>query len=380
MARRDKKSDYTPHYPLSVLPESFSEAFFAEAGRLDERNPTVADTQDYCRNEAAVRVLENIYRREPFDAIYERYSLFGTAGRMVAARLGVPYVLEVNAPLVREAPQYRELGSADLARAVERYLFTSADHIVTVSTALRDYVINIAPGAQVTVVANGVNLERFNDEADGVGWRRRLAASDDDFVVGFVGRVRPWHGVEHLIDAVGSLAAADNSLRLCIVGNCGDLAGELADRCRAAGLDGRVTFTGAVAPDEIPAVLQSMDVLTAPYPDVPDFYFSPLKVFEYMAAARPIVASATGQIVEVLSHEKTALLVPPGDVTALADALGRLRRDPALRRKLGRCARADATANHSWAQRMETVAGILNELSNPAQTGGIDHANPIQAG
>ena len=73
-----------------------------------------------------------------------------------------------------------------------------------------------------------------------------------------------------------------------------------------------MTITGAVAHEAVPRYLAEMDVGVAPYPDLPTFYFSPLKIFEYAAARVPIVASAVGQIAEILVHRKSALLHPPG--------------------------------------------------------------------
>ena len=116
----------------------------------------------------------------------------------------------------------------------------------------------------------------------------------------------------------------------------------------ARGLREAALFTGAVAPHQVPGLLASMDVAVAPYPKLANFYFSPLKVYEYMAAGLPVVASRIGQLTQVLRHEETGLLCPPGDAAALAAALERLRCDPALRKRLGAAARATALKKHTW--------------------------------
>ena len=102
-----------------------------------------------------------------------------------------------------------------------------------------------------------------------------------------------------------------------------------------------------------------MDVAVAPYPALANFYFSPLKILEYMAAGRAIVASAIGQINELIAHGKTGLLCPPGDSAQLAAALHRLKADTPLSRRLGEAARSDVVCNHTW----DAVASRIVELA-----------------
>src|SRR5207249_3778339 len=116
----------------------------------------------------------------------------------------------------------------------------------------------------------------------------------------------------------------------------------------ARGLTNAAVLTGVVAPGEVPGLLTSMDAAVAPYPDSKRFYFSPLKVYEYMAAGRAVVASRVGQLEAVIQHEINGLLCSPADPGALATALSRLRREPELRDRLGRAARATVLQGHTW--------------------------------
>jgi glycosyltransferase involved in cell wall biosynthesis len=107
-----------------------------------------------------------------------------------------------------------------------------------------------------------------------------------------------------------------------------------------------------------------MDAAVAPYPDLTPFYFSPLKVFEYMAAGLPVVASRVGQLSSLIEDGWNGLLCPPGDPAALAASLDRLRQDPALRARLGQTARTAVLAHNSWdsvAQRSLSLAGLRPE-------------------
>jgi glycosyltransferase involved in cell wall biosynthesis len=101
-----------------------------------------------------------------------------------------------------------------------------------------------------------------------------------------------------------------------------------------------------------------MDVAVAPYPKLENFYFSPLKVYEYMAAGLPVIASRIGQIAEVINHQLTGWLVPPGDAGALIEGFSQLQTLPELRRRMGRAARECALKNHTWSQSLRRIFDV----------------------
>jgi glycosyltransferase involved in cell wall biosynthesis len=160
-----------------------------------------------------------------------------------------------------------------------------------------------------------------------------------------------------LIDAFALLRRAAPEARLLIVGD-GPERGRLAGRATCLGVEGVVDWTGAVGPEQVPELLGRMDVAVAPYPEMERFYFSPLKLYEYMAAGLAVVASRVGQVAEVVRDGETGVLVPPGDAVALAEVLGRLQEDPRLRARLGEAARAEVVANHTWGRVVERVLEI----------------------
>jgi len=357
-------------YPVHQLPTTSEPEFLNGANDLDPDKQMLREAKDYYRKEEVERTLATIYEAEPFDLVYERYSLFSTAGCVFARSNNLPFVLEVNAPLVLESGEYRQLSQLALARSVEKFLFTEANHIVSVSERLKEYILGVAPKAQVTVVPNGVTLDRY-EASDGKFWRAKLQPTiEAGLMIGFVGSVKPWHGVDLLIEALAQVNSKTNDAQLCIIGN-GDekYEMELRDRCRQHNLSDRVTFVGAVPHDEVPSVLKSMDVLVAPYPDLENFYFSPLKVFEYMAAGRPIIASAIGQITDILTHEQTTLLVPPGDCAALAAAINRLQHQPELGKNLAAAALEEVRQHHTWRQRLLTIGDIVQSCLPGAASG-----------
>lgn len=293
----------------------------------------------------------------PFDLLYERYALWSFAGMSYASERGVPGVLEVNAPLIEEQARHRVLVDRRGAEQVARRLFERATAVVAVSAAVAEWVRarSRRPGG-VHVVPNGVDPGRFSVDAG----RSRDAAM---FTVGFVGSLKPWHGVDALVRAVALLArredqSAERGWRLLVVGD-GPQRDALTALVDACGLAHATTFTGAVDPGRIPALLGGMDVAAAPYSDAADDYFSPLKLYEYLAAGVPVVASDVGQAGETLREADTGVLTAPGDVVALAAALDWLRRDPESRR-------AFAAAGRDWVLRERTwtaVAGRILELA-----------------
>jgi glycosyltransferase involved in cell wall biosynthesis len=168
----------------------------------------------------------------------------------------------------------------------------------------------------------------------------------------------PWKGVDVLIEA---LALVPEAHGLIVGGHAGepDL-GRVTRLADQLGIADRITFTGLVEPANVAAFLQSADVLVLPNPAsaISTRFTSPLKLFEYLAAGRAIVASDLPAIREVLHDEVEALLVPPGNADALAAAIRRLLNDRALGSRLARAA-ADAAPQYSWERRAERLEALL---------------------
>ncbi len=174
-------------------------------------------------------------------------------------------------------------------------------------------------------------------------------------MVGFSGTLKPWHGVECLLHAMRKLLGARSEARLLLIGEGRGRKG-LERLCRELGLDGRVHFTGAVPHDEVADYLAAADVLVAPYVSAEHAWFSPLKVAEYRAVGRAVVASGISQVRESLGEAQGVVLVPPGDEDALAESLRVLARNPGRRQRL-----ADAAAASSrWTWR-DLVRQMLRE-------------------
>ena len=293
-------------------------------------------------------MLDALHAEAPVDLVYERYSLWGRTASAWARRRGVHHVLEVNAPLPLEQARHRSLTDPAAADHVARAALTEAGVVVCVSEGVAAWARSQrARAGGVHTVPNGVDTARVR--------RAPFRAAPEVFTIGFVGTLKPWHGVAELVDAVGLLHRSDPRYHLLLVGE-GPERESLARRVAAAGLDQVVEMTGQVAPTDVPGLLARMDVGVAPYPQLPDFYFSPLKIYEYLAAGLPVVATAVGDLA-ALVDPRVGELVPAGDPAALAAALAGLRADPQRRERMAARARAVAEAEHGWDR---VLSDILN--------------------
>jgi glycosyltransferase involved in cell wall biosynthesis len=308
-------------------------------------------------------------RQGPFELVYERYSLWSFAGMEYARQMGVPALLEVNAPLVEEEAQHRDLVDRAGAERVAGRVFGAATALLAVSEEVATY-LHRFPGAhgKVHVVPNGVNPARFPGPT-----KPARARTPDTFTVGFVGTLKPWHGLLILVEAFAQLHQRQPNARLLIVGD-GPERESIEAAVSARGLQEAVHYAGAVAPGEVAGWLASMDVGVAPYPRLEQFYFSPLKVYEYMAAGLPVVASRLGQLEQLIRHGLTGWLTTAGDAAELAQALEHLARSPELRQRLGQAARADVLQEHTWAAVAERILRLAG-LEESGQSESVKHAS-----
>lgn len=296
--------------------------------------------------QAASASVSDMVRAGGYDLVYERYSLFST----VIAECGVPGILEVNAPLIDEQRTHRVLVDEQAADAALQEQVQAALATICVSDPVCDWVIARTEGTRVFTVPNGVNVHRITPQPESPGAH----------VVTFVGTLKPWHGVDVLLRA---RAQAHKDWQLRIIGD-GPMRAELDDLARSLGID--VDFRGAVAPDAIPQHMAGTAIGVAPYPAMDtdsDQYFSPLKVYEYMAAGLPVVASRVGQLPEIMGE--SAYLVPPSDPEALAAALDALVANPVERARVGSDNRRQAEREHSWTGTVDHIlahAGVKEDV------------------
>lgn len=287
--------------------------------------------------------------------VYERLASLQSLGATFQRR-GVPWVLESNALLYEEARQRGSLALQRIARRIELASYRQCDAVVCVSEALRSQLVAAAGigESKVIVLPNGVDTARF-DPARAVP--RRVY---QEFTVGFVGSLYGWQRVDLLIDAVAALDAAGIPIRAVIVGDGPERAAwERRARERAPGL---VHFAGRASWDEVPSWIAGFDAGFSGQDAATDgraVYFSPLKLYEYLAMATPVVATASEDAARLIGAGGAGALFAPGDAAdlrrALASAIARREELAAI----GAVARAEIIARHSWDAR---VRQLLDQL------------------
>ena len=258
----------------------------------------------------ARRVIEDALADGAPDLLIERHSLFSDAGWRVSARLGTPWVLEVNAPLAAERARYEVLRRPAWAARWERDVLQAAPVVVAVSRWLERWLVEEIGCRRVAVVHNGTD-GLAGDRARG---RALLRAGPGEPLLGFVGSSRPWHGVDRLARVARAVGA-----RAVLVGAVDGV------------LEGPIT-PGHLGPQDLADVVAALDVGLAPYPADAPPWFCPLKVLDYRAQGTPVVASDVGECRALVGEGGE--VVPPDDDDALIDAarawLGR-RATPAVR-------------------------------------------------
>jgi glycosyltransferase involved in cell wall biosynthesis len=318
-----------------------------------------SDVQGVLLNRAVSRSGRLLANRLRPSFVYQRHRSFLLAGASVAKTCGAALVLEWNGSAVWS----RAAGWAErlpierpfdpLLASNERSIVRSADLVVAVSAPAA--AAAIAAGSQIertVVVPNGVDFDRVVACTKGLDRTERPRPR-----IGWIGSFGPWHGAEVLIRALCVMPA---EVELLMIGDgssrtaCQSLAEQL-------GVSARIEWAGALPHCDALQLLVRCDLLASPHTPLPgqEFFGSPTKIFEYMALGRPIVASALGQIAEVLEDGLTARLVPPGDVQALANAVVELLKREDRGAALGRAAQSEARRRHTWEHRAEDVLNAL---------------------
>lgn len=289
------------------------------------------------------------------DLVYERNGLFRTGIAMACKRLKIPYILFVEADEILEHDFLDKPMKGILrwrAKQMFRYNLHSADYITCVSKSLKSHLVNswdVSPD-KIAVFPNKVDVQWFRpDSVMRSDFRETLDVKDHPVVI-FVGNFYEWHDTVTLLEAFSKVLAVHPDARLVMVGD-GDRRSAMVQYAAELDIEHAVQFTGLVAHSDVPGLLNAADLAVAPVPPkIRDSWLSPLKVYEYMASGTAVIASANGQLMDVIQDGFNGCLVPPGDVTAMTSALKRLIEDEELRTRLGKQARQDAIKNHSWNQ------------------------------
>lgn len=329
-------------------------------GRLKVLLPRqVYELAEFAYSWVAYQRLATAIKHDRPDGIYERYNLYLMAGIWAKKRFGLPLILEVNAPMAVERRQYGGLSWPRLADWAELYVWKRADVILPVTQVLADYMVTkgIDP-ARIRVISNAINLDHYTNLPSVEQAKARFGLTGR-LVVGFTGFVREWDRLDRIMVWVAQRAAQHN-VHLLVIGD-GPARAEIEACAAKLGVRDRLTFTGVVAREQVPALSMAFDIAlqTALVP-----YASPLCLFEYLALGKAIVAPDQPNHYEILTSGVDALLYDPVDPAGIEKALDALCNDEKMRTHIA-VAAADVIARKqlTWRQHASKVAALFSNIA-----------------
>ncbi len=294
-------------------------------------------------------------RRDAVDVVHVQWSLDPTFDRAVWSilkGLGCPVVYTVHNLL----PHARRRGDVDRYRRLYRAASGLVAHTSATAAVLRRrFGVHDLP---IAVAPHGPLLEEQACLTRGAA-RAKLGLPAGVPIVLFAGLVEPYKGLDDLIDAFGLLARQDRSAWLVVAGRPNYPAETSRSRLEARGLAERTRFDLRFLPrEELAAYLCAADVVALPYREVT----SSGMLLSALRFARPVVATAVGDLAELIRDGETGVLVPPGDPEALAGALERILRDPDLGRRLGAAGRRATIEQGSWERAARETIGLYRRV------------------
>jgi glycosyltransferase involved in cell wall biosynthesis len=270
------------------------------------------------------------------------------------------WLVRMGLPTVYEAHVAPNRGQRWLLRKITRHSLLRS--VVVLTSFLRQRFLDMGFSSdQIIVLPDGVDLDLFESLPSKDDCRRQLGLPLERPIIGYIGRFRTLEmekGIPELVEAMRGLSSVNGAepLLLCVGGPM-DAVPTYLELARRIGIpQDRLRFVDRVPNTEVPYWIRAFDVALAPFPWVDHYayFMSPLKLFEYMAAGVPILATDLPSIREVLRHGENAWLVPPGDPKALTEGIRHLLENPNLAERLARQAREDVR-QYTWKRRAAVI-------------------------
>jgi len=296
--------------------------------------------------------------RQPDAVLYERHAYFMFMGVLLARCLKRPIVLEVNE--LAGFTRARGLIMECLARRIDAWVFSLANHILCVSSVLADEVQQRgASSERIHVLPNAIDPNRFRSPGADQSLRSRLGLKRS-IVIGHVGLFYRWDRLDVLIEVVRSIRALHPHIKVLLVGDGPEME-NLKRTAFRLGMEREVIFPGPVPRDDVPAYIDAMDICVLPDSNA---FGSPIALFEFMAMGKPCVVPDLGPMRDVVDDNVNGIMFPHGEYGDLQKALVRFIEDPALRTQVGARARDTVLQRHTWAANARFVVQLaLGESS-----------------
>ncbi len=305
-----------------------------------------------------------IIKQEKPDLVISRLDVYLFSTWFVTNYFHVPWIIEADSPEVYEYRRfythYKKLPQIDTL--IERFNVRTAREVFVVSNLIKKYYVDQGGDPRkIHVIPNGADEEKIVPFQKDEYLKRQFELSDE-LVIGFIGSFHYWHGIDNLMKIMEKILGSEKNVKFLLVGSGGIREKDLHDFVKTNHYDENVIFTGLVPHDEMGKYVSIMDIVLAPYPNLDFFYFSPMKIYEYMAAGKAVVASGIGQIAEVIKNGENGLLFPPDEVEKMAEGIRGLIHNSKFREKLGRNARRDIETKHSWTMRGKKLSELCERV------------------
>lgn len=314
-------------------------------------------------NFSAGKKIRKAFRYKGYDLLYERYAIFNWCGVREAKRVKIPVILEVN--YTSHTPLYRKRSKLlkPLAARIEKWVLEDADGLIVVSNYLKEHLESMGIDKnKIIVLTNAANPEVFNPQISSSVIRNK-SNMDGKIVIGFAGGFYPWHGLDLLLDAFKIASIKYKNIALLLIGD-GPIKPYLEKKVFETGLKDQVCFTEMVPHHSLPAYIAAFDIGVMPHSNE---YGSPMKIYEYMAMGKPVIASKFGPLEDGITHGKEGFLFKPGDIDELIFFLDKLIKNKTLREEMGRCGRQRIVNRHNWLNNAMSVTNFINLFGSEAQ-------------
>lgn len=297
--------------------------------------------------------LKKAIKKYDIDFIYERYAFFTWAGTYAAKKSKIPIILEVNE--ISGIERVRKQTLVGLANIIEKRIFRSVDAIIVVSDFLKMQIAdNKGVNAdKIYVIPNAFDPKKFNSSMYGPEIKKKFGL-EDKFVIGFVGSFVNWSNLDSLVYTFSEISKNGRDAHLMLVGD-GPMMDTLKRMVNDENIDDKVTFTGSVKHDDVSEYIAAMDICLIPKSNE---YRSPVKLFEYMAMAKTVIAPRLEPIEKIITNGENGILFEQNDSDSLKNAIYYLMENDEERKSIASMAHKTVMNNYTWQENAKKVIDI----------------------